>query len=299
MPSKPYMPFWVGDYLSATGNLSQGQHGAYVLLILHYWKTGPLPSDFQQLFNIARARTRTEKENVRQIVSQYFTLTDKVFRNTRLDKELLKFTEIQQKRSDAGLKGSSARWKRDGKHKDLSLAKPCQPEPEPKPEESPSASQQEVIPNSRSASKGETERKIPVEKLVKETIQQMGRDPNQVKDFESAIFRNEAFKAFDDARESGEKGLRTGVKWLANTAITSLFQNRGFKELAGVDQVQVFKKVMDQVEDDGSYKVWLTLKDHQTRKHQVGGRIFKLIAQTAAEMAKDRAMKLSQAKIGA
>ncbi len=58
MPSKPYMPFWIGDYISKTGHLSQGQHGAYVLLLMHYWNRGPLPSDDSQLFNIARARTR-------------------------------------------------------------------------------------------------------------------------------------------------------------------------------------------------------------------------------------------------
>jgi uncharacterized protein YdaU (DUF1376 family) len=39
------MPFYVGDYLSATRRLTTEQHGAYVLILLDYWKNGPPPND--------------------------------------------------------------------------------------------------------------------------------------------------------------------------------------------------------------------------------------------------------------
>ena len=43
--SDAWMPFYVTDYLGDTGHLSGPEHGAYLLLLFHYWRTGPLPDD--------------------------------------------------------------------------------------------------------------------------------------------------------------------------------------------------------------------------------------------------------------
>jgi len=51
---RPWMPFYVGDYLANTGHLSTEEHGAYVLLILHYWVTESLPTDAESLANVVR-----------------------------------------------------------------------------------------------------------------------------------------------------------------------------------------------------------------------------------------------------
>ena len=49
---RPYMPFFVGDYLADTSHLTTTQHGAYLLLIMHYWATGGLPTTDRELRTI-------------------------------------------------------------------------------------------------------------------------------------------------------------------------------------------------------------------------------------------------------
>jgi uncharacterized protein YdaU (DUF1376 family) len=46
------MPMYWGDYLQNTRHLSTAEHGAYLLLIAHYWEHGGLPTDEQRLRRI-------------------------------------------------------------------------------------------------------------------------------------------------------------------------------------------------------------------------------------------------------
>ena len=65
-----YMPFWVGDYLADTMHLTTAQHGAYVLLILAYWRNGKaLPNNEKMLRAIAKFSQQQWEKNKHAILS--------------------------------------------------------------------------------------------------------------------------------------------------------------------------------------------------------------------------------------
>jgi len=53
MSSPAWMPMYWGDYLRDTRDLTTLQHGAYLLLIAHYWQHKSLPASEKQLAAIA------------------------------------------------------------------------------------------------------------------------------------------------------------------------------------------------------------------------------------------------------
>jgi uncharacterized protein YdaU (DUF1376 family) len=99
---RPWMPLYVGDYLGDTGHLTTAPHGAYLLLMRHYWRKGELPDDDRQLAKIAKLPLRTWRD-YRATLQDFFY---DGWRHKRIDAELQRMTEVSAKRAIAGQKGA-------------------------------------------------------------------------------------------------------------------------------------------------------------------------------------------------
>ncbi len=99
--NRPWMPLYVGDYLGDTGHLTTAQHGAYLLLMMHYWRKGELPDDDRQLSKIAKLPLRTWCE-YRPTLQDFFY---DGWKHKRIDAELARMLQVSQRRAIAGQKG--------------------------------------------------------------------------------------------------------------------------------------------------------------------------------------------------
>ena len=97
MSKRPWMPFYVGDYLKNTANLSLTEHGAYLLLICHYWEAGSLPTDDAELALITRMSERDWSKH-RDKLARLF---DSGWKHQRIEAELNKSQQISEKRRGA------------------------------------------------------------------------------------------------------------------------------------------------------------------------------------------------------
>ena len=84
-----WMPFYIGDYLGDTQRLTTEQHGAYLLLILDYWRNGPAPDDEAVLMQITKL-DKAGWKRCRPALSRLFQITNDEWKHKRIDKELAK-----------------------------------------------------------------------------------------------------------------------------------------------------------------------------------------------------------------
>jgi uncharacterized protein YdaU (DUF1376 family) len=99
-----WMPLYIEKYTADTMRLSTLQHGAYLLILFDYWRTGPLPDDDAVLANIAKLDRRTWDKDVRAAVRQFFTTgDDKMLHQKRADEERARAADISNKRRDAAM----------------------------------------------------------------------------------------------------------------------------------------------------------------------------------------------------
>lgn len=102
---RPWMPLYIGDYLAKTSHLTTIQHGAYLLLIMHYWANGGLPKTDAELMAIARM-SHDEWSGNCHVLARFF---DGDWCHGRIDDELKKSKSISESRALAGLKGAMSK----------------------------------------------------------------------------------------------------------------------------------------------------------------------------------------------
>lgn len=128
MTAPAWMPFYISDYLADTGHLSTVEHGAYVLLIMHYWQNGGLPSDDAKLARIVRLPTKAWAE-IRDTIADLFGPD---WHHKRIEGELATAYETMNKRSAAGKAGASARYGKGNANASANAEQTNAPIPKPK-----------------------------------------------------------------------------------------------------------------------------------------------------------------------
>jgi len=105
-----WMPLYIGDYLADTSRLTTEQHGAYLLILMDYWRNGPPLDDDEELATIAKlsaAQWRKHAPKIRAL----FRSTDGRLVQKRAEEERERAGLISDKRSVAGGKGAASKWK--------------------------------------------------------------------------------------------------------------------------------------------------------------------------------------------
>lgn len=97
MSNRAWMPLHIADYLADTGHLTATEHGAYLLLIMHYWQNGALPENERVIARIAKLSPEQWEES-RDMLAMLF---GPGWAHKRIDAELAKADDIIEKRRSA------------------------------------------------------------------------------------------------------------------------------------------------------------------------------------------------------
>ena len=132
----PFYPFYWADYSSKTFNLTQGQHGAYMLCLRHLYATGEMIPDAER-YTIGKAMDDEGRKNIDSVLEKFFIRDGDNWTHERV-KEVMKSSESAHKRrvtaGKAKGKAKKAMLKQCSSNAPAMLKQPeSEPEPEPEP----------------------------------------------------------------------------------------------------------------------------------------------------------------------
>ncbi len=125
-----WMPIYWGDYSKDTGHLSAEHHGAYLMLIKHYWThAAPLPADDAQLWRIACVNSLARWRKIRDVILAFFEERDGRLHHDRIEKELASAEGNAERRAEMARRAAEARWakEREGKSDAPRMPGACPP----------------------------------------------------------------------------------------------------------------------------------------------------------------------------
>lgn len=114
MSAKPdaWIPLYIADYIADTARFSTEQHGAYLLIIMDYWRNGSPPDNDRVLAQITCLTPARWKAH-RPMIAPKFQISGGVWRHKRIEIELAKARAMQEELSKRGKAGAAARWQKD------------------------------------------------------------------------------------------------------------------------------------------------------------------------------------------
>jgi uncharacterized protein YdaU (DUF1376 family) len=85
-----WFKLYIGDYQRDTAHLSIVEHGAYLLMLQHYYATEqPLPTG-KALHRMLRAQDKAERDAIDTVAARFWTQTEAGLVNRRADEEITK-----------------------------------------------------------------------------------------------------------------------------------------------------------------------------------------------------------------
>lgn len=109
-----WMPLYVGDYLSDTMHLTTEQHGAYLLILMAYWKNcGPILEErIPAICHLHENAWSIHKA----LLAEFFDTESSPGKwvHKRLEKEIKKAIENKKTRVDKAREAAGRRWSRKG-----------------------------------------------------------------------------------------------------------------------------------------------------------------------------------------
>jgi uncharacterized protein YdaU (DUF1376 family) len=103
------LPWWPGDYLSATRAFTLAERGAYTDLLFYSWINGPLPHETERLARILGVR-QEEFAAVWPTIKSKFEVVPIGLINHRLERERQNSIDIRTKNSEKARQAAGARW---------------------------------------------------------------------------------------------------------------------------------------------------------------------------------------------
>lgn len=105
-PKAIWYAWFPGDYASKTATLTLVEHGAYRVLLDHYYEMhGSMVANATLLLRVCRAFDSAEIAAVHSVLAKYFVERDGYYHHERADAELAKRAMLREKRAAAGSKG--------------------------------------------------------------------------------------------------------------------------------------------------------------------------------------------------
>lgn len=100
-----FFKLYIGDYQRDTGHLSVAEHGAFLLMLQHYYATEkPLPTG-KALHRLLRATEKHERDAIDTVSAMFWTETEQGLVNARADDEIGKASHQREVNREIGKRG--------------------------------------------------------------------------------------------------------------------------------------------------------------------------------------------------